>query len=643
MDSQSFSDMAFDAEPEPEPKGKRPPPQRDRVIDVVLSAGAVFWRDADSVAFATIPGNDGQTQRYKVRSSAFKLAVRAIYATACPVKSSNGNRPGSISDTAMRETIPAFEALACGGATKAPDVRCLRDESGVWIDLGDDSWRAVHITAAGWKVVELTEAPLIRPEGMRALPTPERMPGGTMLAELRRLLNLQSDDDLRLVVAWLLSALYPAGPYAVLAVDGEQGSGKSTTCRMLRRLVDPNQADLRTMARNEDDIIIAATNGRIVAFDNVSFIQPETADALCRVATGAGLSKRRLYSDGEECIFSVCRPVLLNGIPSLLARGDLADRSIAITLPAIPDAARRRESEIWTQFNRVAPGILAGLLDGLKIALQNLPTLKLKRLLRMADFTALACAAAPAFDWTADDMIETLERNRAAAIETIVEADAVAEAVLAVASEHPAGWTGTASELLQAINSHTPESIQREKAWPKDAARLSARLKRAAPALRRLGIEIEHHRNTARRGITITKEAASYGSSPQRDSPSGGNNININGIAESAYAATDGGEGNRHDAMTMNDSYDDQNLGVYDNSPTPATVGRFGRMPGAQPASLQPNVDYQIMLGDWCEICGGKAWWRAGWPRHWFECKTCRPPAPGQPIFNQVGVRTDAH
>ena len=114
------------------------------------------------------------------------------------------------------------------------------------------------------------------------------------LEDLRRLLNLGADqnEDFILIVCWMLGALWPSGPYPILAIDGEQGSGKSTLSRLLRGLVDPNKAQLRAPPRTEGDLIVAANAGRIVALDNVSFIDADMADVICRLATGAGLSKR---------------------------------------------------------------------------------------------------------------------------------------------------------------------------------------------------------------------------------------------------------------------------------------------------------------------------------------------------------------
>ncbi|MDA8249543.1 MAG: hypothetical protein M0Z28_10220 [Rhodospirillales bacterium] len=432
--------------------------------------------------------------------------MRRLYGLANPVHGQHGTRPGGVSDSAMAEAMPTFEALALEGPAFEPAVRLTQYRGAVWIDLGDDTHRAIRVTADGWTIEARADAPLIRPEGMRPLPVPVR--ASDAMAKLRKLVNIgegdEADMNFRLVVAWLVAALYPTGPYCVLAVDGEQGSGKSTSCRMLRRLVDPNAADLRAPPRNEDDLLIAALNGRVIGLDNVSFIEADMADAICRIATGAGFGKRRLYADAEEVIISVARPVLLNGIPSLLARGDLADRSITVTLPPIPDANRRPEAKVWRDFNAAAPGILAALLDGLATALRRLPTLRLASLPRMADFARLACAAAPAFGWTEGEMLAALAANRVAAVHTVIEADPLAEAVQAIGTA--GNWRGSATQLLEAVNMRVPPDVQRGKGWPKDAARLSARLRRVTPALRRAGIEVRNDREGKQRDRVIIIE-----------------------------------------------------------------------------------------------------------------------------------------
>jgi hypothetical protein len=110
--------------------------------------------------------------------------------------------------------------------------------------------------------------------------------------------------------------------------------------RVLRALVDPNTAALRTTPRDERDLVIAANNGWLMALDNLSHLPDWLSDALCRLATGNGFATRELYTDAEEAIFATQRPIVKNGIEELATRGDLLDRSIVLYLPTIAEDQR---------------------------------------------------------------------------------------------------------------------------------------------------------------------------------------------------------------------------------------------------------------------------------------------------------------
>jgi hypothetical protein len=103
----------------------------------------------------------------------------------------------------------------------------------------------------------------------------------------------------------------------------------------LRRLVDPNVSPLRSLPREDRDLFIAATNGHVIAIDNVSALPPWLSDTLCRLATGGGFGTRTLYSDQEETLFDAMRPIILTGIDDFVIRGDLADRAIFLRLARI--------------------------------------------------------------------------------------------------------------------------------------------------------------------------------------------------------------------------------------------------------------------------------------------------------------------
>ena len=199
-----------------------------------------------------------------------------------------------------------------------------------------------------------------------------------------------------LVVAWALACLRNRGPYPVIVLSGEQGSAKSTFSAILRALLDPNTAPLRALPREDRDLFIAASNGHVLAFDNVSGLPAWISDTLCRLATGGGFAVRQLYSDQDEVLFDAARPVILNGIEDIVTRPDLADRAVFLTLEPIPEERRRPEQELWAAFEAERPRILGVLLDAVAKGWPSCRSTKLDKLPRMADFAlwATACETA---------------------------------------------------------------------------------------------------------------------------------------------------------------------------------------------------------------------------------------------------------
>ena len=72
-----------------------------------------------------------------------------------------------------------------------------------------------------------------------------------------------------------------------MVLSGEQGSAKSTFSAILRALLDPNTAPLRALPREDRDLFIAASNGHIMCFDNVSGLSAWISDTLCRLPPAA--------------------------------------------------------------------------------------------------------------------------------------------------------------------------------------------------------------------------------------------------------------------------------------------------------------------------------------------------------------------
>jgi hypothetical protein len=60
----------------------------------------------------------------------------------------------------------------------------------------------------------------------------------------------------------------------LLTITGEQGSAKTFLSKLLRALVDPNVAAVRALPREERELMIAANNGPVLAFVNLSALAP---------------------------------------------------------------------------------------------------------------------------------------------------------------------------------------------------------------------------------------------------------------------------------------------------------------------------------------------------------------------------------
>jgi hypothetical protein len=272
----------------------------------------------------------------------------------------------------------------------------------------------------------------------------------------------------------------------------------------MRALIDPNTAPLRALPREDRDLFIGASNGHLLSFDNVSSLPNWISDTLCRLATGGGFAVRQLYTDQDEVLFDAMRPVLLNGIEEIVARPDLADRAVFLTLDAIPEEQRRSEQDLWAAFERDRPLILGALLDAVVHGLNKLPHVRLHRLPRMADFACWATACEPAM-WPAGTFGAAYDKNRDDAVAAVIEGDVVASAVRTF-MQMRTEWTGTATELLGALRVVVGDIQLRSKAWPASPRALAGTLRRLAATLRKTGIVIEFMRqaNTGSRTITLT-------------------------------------------------------------------------------------------------------------------------------------------
>jgi len=535
---------------------------------------------------------------------------------------------------ALQDAIVLLEAKAQFDSPELPVyVRVAEYGGRIYIDLCDKKWQAVEIGPQGWR---LTADPPVRfrhTTGMQALPVP--VTGGSITL-LRNLINVGDENNWVLCASWLVAACRPRGPYPILILLGEQGSAKSTMERLLRRVIDPSAALVRTPPRHEPDLLIAATNSWILAYDNLSGLPPWLSDSLCRLATGGGYSTRELYTDSEEVFFDAMRPVMLNGIDHLAERADLADRAVILNLPRIEHEERKDEASLYAEFERDLPSILGALLTAVSCGLAQLPHTRLQRKPRMADFALWATAAEAALGFGAGAFMNAYAGNRAEAVAETLESDPVGAAILALLcalaeqkkTEH---WEGTCKALKQDLEKLIEEEVKKERTWPNSPRALSSRLRRLTTFLREFGIKVTFHPKGAKgqRLLTITRTVPDLSAATATTATGEYSSLTV----EQLHGQRPGGGR----GPTVADDL------VQNDQPPPAQSapmslnGRGNQKRQAEAAKVavvcgpiledQPEVDTTADRIDLCSSCGQVDW---KWARHLWICPKCGEPARGQ-------------
>ena len=485
---------------------KKPKKSQATQLVGLASKDVKFFHSSEGEPFADIQCGTHR-EIWPIKSKAFRhwLAGRFFQ-----------NTKSAIGGQSMQDALSVLSSKALfQGEEKEVSLRVAEADGDIYLDLGNGDWQAIRVTPHGWSLTNTPPVSFRRPKSMMALPIP--IPGGSVDL-LREVVNISDDRQWTLFIGTILAALRPLGPYPVLALDGEQGTGKSHIARTVKSLIDPARAGNRGEPRDVRDLMIAATNGWLLSFDNLSRISPELSDGLCRLSTGGGLATRELFSDAEETIFDARRPVVINAIGDVVTRPDLLDRSVIVTPSVIPTQQRREEHFLETRLNEIRPLVLGALLDAISHGLRTVGSVHLHELPRMADFAVWVTACAPALGWESNRFTDAYFANRSDAVEIGLEASPLVAPLRALLSSGP--WEGTASELLTRLTDIGGDAIRKMKDWPTKPNVLSNSLKRLAPALRETGLIITRkERTTAGRGIHLEQRGNSSSSSSSSSLP----------------------------------------------------------------------------------------------------------------------------
>ena len=391
------------------------------------------------------------------------------------------------------------------GAMRDVWYRVAQVQDGIELDVGNKDHTRIRVTPGNVENVKKGSETLFhRTTGMRPFTMPAD-DGDVNL--LDKYINLDTASKI-LLKAWLSYTL--AHPkvsttnFVILALLGDQGCGKTFTCKIIQALVDPSIVGVQTFPRNEKDLAIASQHAHVLFYDNMRGIKPLMSDTLCTAATGGALTGRQLFTDADQHVQWLHAALVLNGIHNFVDQPDLAQRCLPLHLLPINEKERLSESELLRDFQTDLPVIFRGLLGLIADVMTHLPTVEVTNPERMIDFVRWLAAmekvdGVPTGVYQAqyssvlnETMLDSLQENPLAA------------AVMSFVDDNVAAvWSGTPTKLLQELCVFVGSRSQYSRDWPQTASTLSKRLLPLKAALRRQGIDVTLSRGKERK-ITIT-------------------------------------------------------------------------------------------------------------------------------------------
>lgn len=468
------------------------------LITLVTAETELFFDDYADKAFVTATIENVE-HTMAIGSKAFIDWLSFTYYNKTKCQSEFGS---SASESNIKQACFALAGIAkYDFAKKRAYLRVAQTENAHYIFLSDEKMQVVELTADGWTVLPQSPVKFWKTGAMKSLPIP--VSGGDV-NELWNFLNIP-EKERPLVLAWMLEALRSDSKKPVLAITGVQGTAKSSTHDKIRQLIDPNVVNLRVAPKNREDIFVSAGCNWLVSFENISCLRADMQDAICTLATGGGFAARTLYTNTEETIISVQRPVIINSIPVVVTAQDLADRVIAVELQPI---AYKEDKELNAAWEQRKPVIFGALLDLLVKVIVKLPDVVLVNPPRMADFTRLGEAMMQIDGFEAGHFTDLYYENRSRSVTHALSSSPVALAICDMVENHTNPslivFRGTMQELLNKLSAENTSGYEN---FPRTARGLGDVIKRQSPALLISGIQITVGSNVERingtRGIVV--------------------------------------------------------------------------------------------------------------------------------------------
>lgn len=443
---------------------------------------------------------------YKTHTNALYMICRPLaHLGALPLREATVGRiitsitkepcPAALQKTVLYLLMKEAEKKA---EAREVSINVYFEEDAIHLNLGANG--VVKVTASYVRVLDSSLVPFRLGKHMKGLPKPELGDDHSLTDGINMLWKLirVGKKDRNYVLAWLLANFMDKGALPVLVLEGPEASVQAMILQILARLLDWNEPSvIESFPASEKGLLTEAYNRRVIGFDNVSGIKPETSDMLCRISSGVAVSGQRLGAQAGEDVVHIKSLIALSGVSTETAGSEVLDRALRVEAPMLRGKNMRLIAEVEEEFNRYHSVILGALLKIVQFGLNNKATLPpALRGGKLPDFAEWIYRCAPALGKSPERWVKALLANQKRVKLDVLSTDSVAEVLFSLLDSNGGRWVGRSMELFKAFNETADTRAIRAGARPTSARALTDRLKKMEPSLCAAGVTFNRSKPT---------------------------------------------------------------------------------------------------------------------------------------------------
>jgi hypothetical protein len=499
-------------------------------IKLVREKSKGFFLDQHETPYAeiTIEKDEGRKEyqvAYPINSGTFKNWLRFVY-----YRTYKGDVLGREDLQSVCDILSAQILMDSGNHRRMMHVRVApgsNEQEGpvIYYNVMDAEYQAVKMTASGWTI---EQAPTIFLRYKDQLPQvlPSKPYELDVFDRFMALTNVKTDDGKLLIKCYIISLFIPMIPcFVILMPYGPSGAAKSMLQKYIQKIVDPNaNDDLLSLPTDVNELIQQIAHHYVSYYDNLSYMPERISDVFCRACTGGGMQKRKLYTDNDDVAYKFKRPTGFNGITLVASKSDLIERGLMIELERIDKKKRRKETELWAEFNSLLPELLGYIFDIVVKVLHIMKKqggIQLDERDRMSDWAEVGEIISRAMGNADHVFLEAYARNVGLQTQEAIQANPVAQCIVKLMAKHDGPvWVGYAATLLEeleqiATNDLKMKNLQNNKSWPKAPNALTRGLNKVVTNLLEVGIAIKRFDDTSSHTTMIQIEKISPENAPK--------------------------------------------------------------------------------------------------------------------------------